>query len=179
MTPWAYDHFIWTRKDGYTVRYERYTPGAMASWAWFAYHPDGTPVFVKHDPEKIKRPARRKWWSEDRARAVVDNEFPLFSPGDRPVITRTTTVVNVNRQVVDKNTKWGQNAPPIRVQKGKSGKAEYGHEVAVLDAQGNEVARFIYRPDGALVACGARLVLVAHHGARVVTESVDRPQGAV
>lgn len=85
----------------------------------------------------------------------------------RHEITRTTTVVNINRQVIDRNTKHGTNEPPIRVQKGKSGKPEYGHEFAVLDAQGNEVALFIYRPDGALVACGARLVLIAHHGVRV------------
>lgn len=89
-------------------------------------------------------------------------------------ITRSTTVVNVNRQVIDRNTR-ARNAdpsaptePPIRVQRGKSGKADYGSAVAVLDASGNEVGRFVYDPEGAVVACGARLVLIAHHGARVV-----------
>lgn len=84
-------------------------------------------------------------------------------------ITPKTVVVNINRQTIDANTKHGRNDPPIRVQRGKGGKADYGTEVAVLDAQGEEVARFIYDPQNKIVACGARLVLVAHHGAKVVS----------
>lgn len=92
----------------------------------------------------------------------------------RPEITRTTTVVNVNRQVIDRNTKHGTNEPPVRIQKGKAGKSVYAHEVAILGKDGEEVARFIYNPDGAIVACGARLVLVAHYGAKpILNESVD------
>lgn len=88
-------------------------------------------------------------------------------------ITRKTVVVNVNRNTINRNTIKAKNGetdfePVVRVQRGKSGKAEYGNEVAVLDAAGNEVGRFIYDPTGALVSCGARLVLVAHHGAKVV-----------
>ena len=83
-------------------------------------------------------------------------------------ITPKTVVVNVNRHTIDRNTKNGLNEPPVRVSRGKSGKSEYGHEVAILDSKGEEVARFIYDPTGAIVACGARLVLVAHHGAKVV-----------
>lgn len=89
-------------------------------------------------------------------------------------ITPRTTVVNINRQVVDANSKrmkadpQALAEPPIRVSRGKAGRASYGHEVAVLDAAGNEVARFIYDPHNKVAACGARIVLVAHHGARVV-----------
>lgn len=83
-------------------------------------------------------------------------------------ITRSTVVVNVNRQIIDRNTKLKTDDPPLRVQKGKYGKPDYGHAVAVLDKDGVEVARFIYNPTGALVACGARAILIAHHGARVV-----------
>ena len=83
-------------------------------------------------------------------------------------ITPKTIVVNVNRHTIDRNRKQGTNEPVVRVSRGKSGKAEYGNEVAILDATGEEVARFIYDPNEALVACGARLVLVAHHGAKVV-----------
>lgn len=83
-------------------------------------------------------------------------------------ITPKTCVVNVNRQVVDRNTRLKENEPPLRVQRGKSGKAKHGHGVAVLDASGNEVARFIYDPENKIVACGARIVLVAHYGAKVV-----------
>lgn len=105
------------------------------------------------------------------ARRMGARFVPHPDPPAQPktAITRKTVVVNVNRQVVDRNTKAKRNDPPIRVQRGKSGKAVYGHEVAVLDAHGEEVARFIYDPAGAVVACGARLVLVAHHGAKVVS----------
>lgn len=85
-------------------------------------------------------------------------------------ITPRTVVVNVNRQVVDKNTRLKTNEPPISVRKGKSGKAKYGHGVAVLDANGKEVARFVYDPQNKLVACGARIVLIAHHGASIIEE---------
>lgn len=87
---------------------------------------------------------------------------------ERVEITRKSVVVNVNRQVIDANTKHGRNDPPIRIQRGKSGKPVYASAVAILDENGKEVGRFIYRPDGAIVACGARLVLVAHHGAEPV-----------
>lgn len=95
-----------------------------------------------------------------------------------PQIRPDMTVVNVNRNTINSNTKHGTNEPPIRVQKGKSGKADYGHEVAVLDAAGNEVARFVYNAEGKIVSCGARLVLLAHHGAKVVSPGSDRVKNA-
>lgn len=98
----------------------------------------------------------------------------------RPPISRTTTVVNVNRKVIDANTKHQRNDPPVRIQKGKSGKATYAHAVAVLDKNGEEVARFLYNPQGAIVACGARLVLIAHHGAVALQdECVDKLDDAL
>ncbi len=84
-------------------------------------------------------------------------------------ITPDTVVVNINRNTIDANRKQQTNEPPIRVSKGKRGEPEYGHEVAVLGPDGSEVARFIYDPHNKIVSCGARLVLVAHHGARVIS----------
>ena len=89
-------------------------------------------------------------------------------------ITPQTTVVNVNRGRIDGNTKGlkldahHRVEPPISVRRGKRGQADYGSEVAILDAGGQEVARFIYDPANKLVSCGARIVLVAHHGAKVI-----------
>lgn len=88
-------------------------------------------------------------------------------------ITPKTTIVNVNRNTINRNTtkaKAGQTdfEPPVRVSRGKRGKPVYGNAVAIMDERGVEVGRFIYDPTGALVACGARLVLVAHYGAKVV-----------
>uniref|UniRef100_A0AB74UL64 Uncharacterized protein n=1 Tax=Caulobacter phage BL57 TaxID=3348355 RepID=A0AB74UL64_9VIRU len=69
----------------------------------------------------------------------------------------------------------GDVRSPIRIQKGKSGKPLYTQEAIILDKNGEEAGRLIYDPSGALVACGARLVLVAHYGAKPVSECVDRP----
>ncbi|ARB14398.1 hypothetical protein Ccr5_gp178c [Caulobacter phage Ccr5] len=91
-------------------------------------------------------------------------------------ITRTTCVLNINRQVIDRNTKRGTDDPPIRIQRGKSGKPTYVREAIILDKNGEEAGRLIYDARGALVACGARLVLVAHYGAAPVSESVDSLQ---
>jgi hypothetical protein len=43
-----------------------------------------------------------------------------------------TTYITVNRGVIDRNRKRGLNNAPIRVSRGKYGKAEYGHAVKVL-----------------------------------------------
>lgn len=93
-------------------------------------------------------------------------------------ITPATTVINVDRNTINSNTKHGTNEPPVRIQKGKSGKSERAHEVAVLDKNGEEAARFIYKPDGALVKCGARLVLLAHHGAKAVEPSTSNSKNS-
>lgn len=63
---------------------------------------------------------------------------------------------HINRGVIDSNRKHGRNDPPVRTQKGKYGKAEYGHE-AVLPAG----SRIIYDHEGKILPCGARLVIVS------------------
>ncbi|AXQ68380.1 hypothetical protein HOT99_gp237 [Caulobacter phage CcrBL10] len=104
--------------------------------------------------------------------------LPPEEPAPLPKIERGMIVLNVNRQVIDRNTKHQTNAPPIRIQKGKGGKPTYAHAAAILDANGQEAGRLIYNAQGSLVACGARLVLVAHYGAVPVSESVDSPTDA-
>lgn len=82
------------------------------------------------------------------------------------------TIVHVNRGTIDGNRKRRQadpNAaaePVLKVQKGKSGKGSYGHKVEVLDQDGRVAATFVYDPSG-ILACGAKVVLVAPYGARV------------
>lgn len=95
-------------------------------------------------------------------------------------ITKSTTVVNINRNTINRNSKPGAVIePPIRVAQGKYGAPQYGSEVAILGPAGEEVARFIYDPHGKIVPCGARLVLVAPYGARIIeadgaTQCVDK-----
>lgn len=95
----------------------------------------------------------------------------------RDLITRKTVVVNVNRGVIDSNTKRGTNLPALRIQRGRNGKPTVAHAVAVLDAEGREVARFVYDAKGKLLKCGARMVLIAHHGAVAVSVDDDPVTG--
>jgi hypothetical protein len=41
------------------------------------------------------------------------------------------TYITVNRGVIDRNRKRGENRPPIRVSRGKYGKVRYGHAAIV------------------------------------------------
>lgn len=83
------------------------------------------------------------------------------------MIKPTDHVVHVNRGTIDSNRKWGKSDPVLKVQRGKSGKGQYGRKVEVLDKNGEVAATFHYDESGILV-CGAKVVLVAPFGARVV-----------
>ncbi len=63
---------------------------------------------------------------------------------------------HINRGTIDSNRKHGRNDPPIKVQQGKHGKAEYGHR-AVLPAG----AVIEYDHEGKILPCGARLVIIS------------------
>lgn len=88
------------------------------------------------------------------------------------LIRPTDTIVHVNRGTIDTNRKALKDDPSIvpmpvlKAQKGKSGRGEYGHKVEVLDEDGRVAATFVYDPNG-ILACGAKVVLIAPHGARV------------
>lgn len=81
-------------------------------------------------------------------------------------------VVHVNRGKIDSNRRRRNDDPTItpdavlKVQRGKTGKGSYGQQVEVLDQDGRVAATFVYDPDG-ILACGAKVVLVAPYGARV------------
>lgn len=78
-----------------------------------------------------------------------------------------TAYITINKHTIAKNGKHLTNDAPIRIARTKSGKGEYCNEVAILDESGNEVASLVYSPHGAIMKCGARLVLKANHGVRV------------
>lgn len=71
------------------------------------------------------------------------------------------SIVTVNRNTIAANAKPGAEiAPPIRIARSPSaGATAYGSEVAILDKNGEEVARFVYDAHNALAKCGARLIL--------------------
>lgn len=62
--------------------------------------------------------------------------------------------VNINKHTIAANTKHGEQAPPIRVCKGKNGKGTYYSEVGLPPG-----SRLIYSPAEPLLKCGARLVI--------------------
>ena len=64
------------------------------------------------------------------------------------------TLVHVNKHIIRANRVKGRNDPVLTVK--HRGKLSHGHEAAVLDENGNEVGRFIYRPEQPL-SCGAEV----------------------
>ena len=72
---------------------------------------------------------------------------------------------HINRGTIDSNRKHGRNDPPIRYQKGKTGKAVYAHSV-VLPAG----SRVVYSADGTLLPCGARLVIMSDTEPKVIVD---------
>lgn len=63
--------------------------------------------------------------------------------------------VSINGHTIRANKLHGRNDPPIRIARTKSdAKPRYAHEIAI-----NGSSRLIYSPEGAILKCGARLVI--------------------
>lgn len=63
-------------------------------------------------------------------------------------------IIHVNQHRIKSNQKTGAREPVLTVKTYKSN--DYAHEAIIRDADGNEVARVVYRPDKPL-SCGARV----------------------
>ena len=63
------------------------------------------------------------------------------------------TIIHVNQHKIKSNTKNKTSLPCLTVKTYKTN--EYAHEAVILDSNGNEAARIIYRPHKPL-SCGAR-----------------------
>lgn len=61
--------------------------------------------------------------------------------------------IHINQHKIRSNKKNDEFEPVVTCKTTKSN--DYGHEVAIYDKQGNEVARVIYRPHKPL-SCGAK-----------------------
>ena len=64
--------------------------------------------------------------------------------------------VHINRGVIDSNRKYGRNDPPIRIQRGKYGKPEYGYRCELPEG-----SVILYDREGSILPCGARLVIAS------------------
>ena len=71
------------------------------------------------------------------------------------------TIIHVNQHIIKANTKNAENNPPLTIKTYKQG--HNGHEVDILDAQGNPVARVVHRAHEPL-SCGARVWIEADFG---------------
>ncbi len=64
------------------------------------------------------------------------------------------TIIHVNQHIIKSNRKKGEIEPVLTCKTYKSN--TYAHEAVIRDADGNEVARVVYRPDKPL-SCGAHV----------------------
>lgn len=75
--------------------------------------------------------------------------------------------LSVCKNVIAANNKigWVDPAPTIRVSRTPSGKViERAHEVGIVDAEGNIVARLVATQDGRpVIKCGAKVALITEH----------------
>jgi hypothetical protein len=62
--------------------------------------------------------------------------------------------IHINQHNIRHNTKTGDSLPVITCKTYKDN--TYHHDLAILDKEGNEVARVIYSPDKPL-SCGAKV----------------------
>ena len=66
---------------------------------------------------------------------------------------RKKTIIHVNQHTIRANAKHGTDDPCLTVKTYEDNR--YAHEAIILDDEGNEVARVVYRPHKPL-SCGAR-----------------------
>ena len=64
------------------------------------------------------------------------------------------TIIHVNQHTVKDNRKHNLTNPVLTCKTYKSN--TYAHEASILDAEGNEAAKVVYRPDKPL-SCGAHV----------------------
>lgn len=75
-------------------------------------------------------------------------------------ITPQDRTIHVNRGVIDSNRKQSDNAPPLKLSRGRSSMdAEYGHEIELWTDTGLYVGRFVYDPAG-ILPCGAKALMI-------------------
>lgn len=80
------------------------------------------------------------------------------------------TVIHVNQHVIRQNARNGTNNPCLTVKTYKDNR--YANEAIILDEDGNEVARVVYRPHKPL-SCGARCWIETQNEVTVLTGEED------
>ena len=79
------------------------------------------------------------------------------------------TVIHVNQAIIRANKRKGEENPVLTVKTYKDNR--YGHQAVILDKEGDEIARVVYRPDKPL-SCGARVWIETESEVEVIDEPV-------
>ncbi len=77
------------------------------------------------------------------------------------------TIIHVNQHKIKSNRKHKQTEPPLTVKTYKDNR--YAHEAVIVDENGNELARVVYRPDKPL-SCGAHCWIETQHNVLVLSQ---------
>lgn len=77
------------------------------------------------------------------------------------------TIIHVNQHKIKSNRRHGENEAVLTVKTYKSN--TYAHEAIIRDANGEEVARVVYRPNKPL-PCGAHVWIETHNEVRTITD---------
>jgi len=82
------------------------------------------------------------------------------------------TIIHVNQHNIKKNKRTGSRDPVITCKTYKTN--VYAHEAVILDKDGREVARVVYRPDKPL-SCGAHVwIETLNEVVTITTDSEER-----
>jgi hypothetical protein len=74
-------------------------------------------------------------------------------------------IIHVNQHQIKSNAKNKTQDPVLTCKTYKSN--DYAHEALILDDNGNEVARVVYRPDNPL-SCGAKVWIETNNRVEVI-----------
>lgn len=77
------------------------------------------------------------------------------------------TVIHVNRNKLQQNSKHGTKVPVITAKDYKTNR--YGHRVIIKDKDGNPVAQIIQRENNPL-SCGAKVWIETYNEVEVITD---------
>jgi hypothetical protein len=75
------------------------------------------------------------------------------------------TIIHVNQHVIRKNKKNGKEDPVLTIKTYKENR--YAHEAIIVDKDGEELARVVYRPNKPL-SCGAHCWIETQNQVEVI-----------
>jgi|DEB0MinimDraft_6_1074348.scaffolds.fasta_scaffold00793_26 hypothetical protein len=80
---------------------------------------------------------------------------------------KAKTIIHVNQHIIKSNSKNDERHPVLTCKHRKEN--NYAHEAIILDKDGNECARVIYRPDNPL-SCGAKVWIETYNEVNLIKD---------